>query len=169
MGIKADRVWWFPGPGMTGAATHGGPEVEVGFRPSGIREDKTEHCFVYVGVLLPRSSLAGLSEVGSLWVTGCPLPAAGRLGGRKPNSGAGCCHRIPGHQGAVMWTLLHCSVYTVRADLYSGRADRFFVGLQVQKASCQGDAGFLVSHSAKHCTYTIYLFPFSEEPYEYRC
>lgn len=50
-----------------------GPEVEVGFRPSDIREDKTEPFFVYIGVLLPRTLLAGLSEAGTLWVTGCPL------------------------------------------------------------------------------------------------
>lgn len=50
-----------------------GPEVEVGFRPSDIREDKAELFFVYVGVLLPRNSLAGLSEAGSQWVTSCPL------------------------------------------------------------------------------------------------
>lgn len=50
-----------------------GPEVEVGFRPNDIGEDKTEPFFVYVGVLLPRTSLAGLSEAGSLWVTGCPF------------------------------------------------------------------------------------------------
>lgn len=47
--------------------------MEVGFRPSDIREDKTEPFFVYVGVLLPRTLLAGLSEAGSLWVTGCTL------------------------------------------------------------------------------------------------
>lgn len=39
-----------------------GPEVEVSFRPGNIKEDKTEPFFVYVGVLLPRTSLAGLSE-----------------------------------------------------------------------------------------------------------
>lgn len=63
-----------------------GPEVEVSSRPGNIKEDKTEPFFVYVGVLLPRTSLAGLSEApGSLGYWLPPFSAARRLG-RKPNS-----------------------------------------------------------------------------------
>ena len=97
--------------------------MEVGFRPSDVREDKTEHFFVYVGVLLPRSSLAGLSEVGSLWVTGCPLSAAQRLGGRKPNPSLLSLHtKTPGSSNVDSSALfcLHCQSRSVQRGELTG-------------------------------------------------
>lgn len=53
-----------------------GHEVEVGFKPSDVREDKIEPFFIYVGVLLPRISLVGESKAGLHAGFGLPPLAA---------------------------------------------------------------------------------------------
>lgn len=50
--------------------------MEAGFKPSDVREEKTEPFFIYVGVLLPRISLVGVSEAGLPAGSGCPLSQA---------------------------------------------------------------------------------------------